>query len=194
MRMVPIEADVSGTFDAVVMTSANAVRAVGPVFADVPVFTVGQRTAQAAREAGFRRIESADGAFADLVALIAQRRPARLLYLAGEDRAGDLAGALAPHGIAVETRVVYRAAAVASLPPEVLRALQAGELDGVLHYSRRSAETLLRLAAEAGRLNVVVRLAHYCLSEEVAVPLRGAGAARISVASRPDEATLIGLI
>jgi uroporphyrinogen-III synthase len=195
MRMVPLEADLSGAFDAVVMTSANAVRAVGPGFAKaLPAFTVGQRTAQAAREAGFANVHSADGALADLVTLIAQRGPARLLYLAGEDRAGDLAGALAPHGIAVETRVVYRASAVAALPPEALRALQAGSLDGVLHYSRRSAETLVRLAREAGCLNAVVRLAHYCLSEEVAVPLRGAGVSRISVASRPDEATLIGLI
>ena len=41
-----------------------------------------------------------------------------LLYLAGEDRAGDLAGELAERGIAVETVVIYRAVAARALPAE----------------------------------------------------------------------------
>lgn len=198
MRVERLEADLSGAFDAVVMTSANAARAIGPASAKLhalPAFTVGHRTAEAAREAGFRQIDSAEGALADLVALIAGRMPkARILYLAGEDRAGDLAAELGSRGIGMETRVVYRAAAVAVLPAEAVRALRAGPLDGVLHYSRRSAALLLQLAGAADCLQAVVGLAHYCLSEEVAVPLRGAGASRISVAVRPDEAALFGLL
>ena len=73
----------------------------------------------------------------------------RLLYLAGEDRAGDLAGDLAAHGIAVETAVVYRAVPVEALPDDAVQALRGGQIDAALHYSRRSALTLLRLA-EAG--------------------------------------------
>ena len=54
--------------------------------------------------------------------------------------------------------------------------------------------TLLRLAGEAGALNAVLNLAHYCLSAEVAVPLREAGAQRIAVAASPTESALLTLL
>ena len=113
-----------------------------------------------------------------------------LLYLAGEDRAGDLTGALGAHGFTVETAVLYRAVAAESLPPEILFA----RLDGALHYSRRSVETLLRLAGAAGALNAVLGLAHYCLSDEVAQALRQAGATRIFTAASPTESALLALL
>ena len=198
-RMEAIAAELGGPFSAVLMTSANAARAIahdsrlGEV-RTLPLFTVGARSADAAREAGFANVVSADGALPDLVRLAAMhaRRGARLLYLAGEDRAGDLQGDLAKHGILVETAVIYRAVVRDALPREVLGVI--GTLDGALHYSHRSAETLLRLAERADLLGPVLGLAHYCLSGEVARPLRAAGAARVSVAARPDESALFDLI
>jgi uroporphyrinogen-III synthase len=192
LRIEPVNAEFGGPFDALLMTSANAARAVathpraGELFS-LPCLTVGDRSAEAARAAGFTRVESADGALPDLVRLVTQRHTnGRLLYLAGEDRAGEFSS----HGVAVETAVVYRAVAVEQLPPDVARA----QLDGVLHYSRRSAATLLRLAEKAGALNAVLGLAHYCLSAEVAAPLRAAGAQRIAVAASPTESALLTLL
>jgi uroporphyrinogen-III synthase len=155
------------------------------------------RSADAAREAGFGEVASADGALSELVALVTRRfagSVGRLLYLAGEDRAGDLAGGLAARGIAVDTVVIYRAVAAESLPADLVQALANARLDGALHYSRRSVITLIELSRSADVLNAVLNLAHYCLSEEIAVPLRKAGAERISVALRPLEAALIGLL
>ena len=123
------------------------------------------------------------------------RRPGgRLLYLAGEDRAGDLAGDLAAHGIAVETAVIYRTAPVEALPAQAVRALTDGRIDAVLHYSRRSALTLLRLAKEARLLNAALSLAHYCLSEDLAAVLRESGARRAFAAPVPTEAALFDLL
>jgi uroporphyrinogen-III synthase len=199
MRGETLQADVDGPFAAVLMTSANAARAAAahPRFAALsrlPTFTVGDHSAEAARAAGFAAVVSAQGALDDLVRLVAARfANARLLYLAGEDRAGDLAAELAGHRIKVETAVVYRAVAATTLPPEVAQALGANQLDAVLHYSRRSAATLLQLAAAAGAVNTLLGLAHYCLSDAVAVPLREAGARRIAVAPHPGESSLFGL-
>jgi uroporphyrinogen-III synthase len=117
-----------------------------------------------------------------------------LLYLAGEDRAGDLGTALAAHGLNADTVAIYRVVPAATLPPDIAQALSSNQLDGVLHYSPRSAATLLRLVHEAGALPALAGLAHYCLSDAVAAPLREAGARRISVAPHPDEAALFGLI
>jgi uroporphyrinogen-III synthase len=199
MRGETLAADFDGPFAAVLMTSANAARAVvgHPRFAEVsrlPVFTVGDHSAEVARAAGFAEVVSAQGALDDLVRLVAARfANVRLLYLAGEDRAGDLAVELARHGITVETVVIYRAVAATALPREVTQALGTNQLDAVLHYSRRSTSTLLHLAGEAGAVNALLGLAHYCLSDAVAVPLRQAGAGRITIAPDPSESSLFGL-
>jgi len=197
LRVESIDADFGERFDAVLMTSANAARVIAshPRAAELirlPVFTVGDRSAEVARAAGFARVESADGALADLVRLVASRCPrgARLIYLAGEDRAGDPGGELGAQGFVVETAAVYRAVAVEELPPEIVRVPR----DGVLHYSRRSAATLLRLAEPAGALGAILGLAHYCLSDDVAAPLRHAGATRIAVAAAPTESALWALL
>ena len=202
LRIEAIDADLSGSWTAVLMTSANAARVVAThrqaaALLHLPAFTVGDRSAEAARAAGFREVISADGALPDLVRLVAGRLAgdkARLLYLAGEDRAGDAMTELAAFAVDLRTIVVYRAAVAAALSGDLSEALQAGRLDGVLHYSRRSAMALLRLADEAGLLNAVLSLAHYCLSDDVAAPLRQRGAARIHVAASPREAALIDAI
>lgn len=202
MRTEAVAADIAGRFAAVLMTSANAARMVAahPRAAELtglPVFAVGARSAQAARAAGFRDVISADGALPDLVRLVAARFAGsgeRLLYLGGEDRAGDLAGDLGAHGIAVETAVIYRAVAAETLPPQAALAIAAGEIDAALHYSRRSAAILLLLAERAGVLNGVLNLAHYCLSAEVARPLREAGAGLIRTAATPAEDALLELL
>ncbi len=190
----------AGPWAAVLISSANAAHAisaharVAPLRA-LPVFAVGRRSAEAMAAAGFADVTSADGNVSDLVRLVAGRlQPAgRLLYLAGEDRTGDLAGDLRAGGFAVETTVIYRAVAATCLPPAAAQALASG-VDGVLHFSRRSAEVFVDAARAAGVLESALQAAHFCLSAQVAEPLAQAGAAAIRVAERPNEALLLALI
>jgi uroporphyrinogen-III synthase len=190
-----------GPWTAIAVTSANAIRAIsahrrrGEIL-NLPMFVVGQRTAQEAREAGFVNGVSADGDAGDLAALISANLKAGsvLLYLAGEDRAGDLAAALAPAGISLRTVVVYRAVAAATLPDNVLGRLAAGTIDGVLHFSQRSAATFVA-AAQAGKgWDNSLKCHHFCLSMQVAEPLIRAGAKHIHVAASPDEAAVLDLV
>ena len=198
MRVEPVKAELSGGWGAVIITSANAPAAIAghaacEVLFKLPVFAVGRRSAEAARQAGFTDVATAGGDVRDLVLLIAARRAdakAPLLYLAGEDRAADLVGELAVHGIAAEMAVVYRAA-TAPFPPALIAALTAGEVDAVLHFSKRSAENYLAGAAQAGVAGQALDVRHICLSAQIAEPLMGAGANRIAIAPRPDEAALI---
>jgi uroporphyrinogen-III synthase len=146
--------------------------------------------------AGFSDVTAAGGDLRDLVRLIAERHAdakAPLLYLAGEDRAADLIGELAVHGVAAEMCVVYRAV-TAPLPEELVAALQAGEVQGVLHFSARSAENYVSGARAAGVADRALAVAHYCLSAQVAEPLRAAGAPDIAVAHVPQEAALLELL
>ena len=77
LRYEPVALPDEPTADyaAVIVTSANALRAVEPQLAeygllDLPLFAVGERTAAAARKAGFGSVISADGDGADLRDLV----------------------------------------------------------------------------------------------------------------------------
>ena len=189
-----------GPWAAILITSVNAARAIATrtavtQFHALPVFTVGQRSAQAMTAAGFADVSSADGGVAELAHLAAARvEPgASLLYLAGEDRSGDLAGDLGARGFAVQTVVIYRAVAAASLPRVAAEALASG-IGGVLHFSRRSAEAYVEAARGTNMLAVALKPVQYCISAQVAEPLSHAGAADIRAAPEPSEAALIALI
>jgi uroporphyrinogen-III synthase len=194
IRIEPVAADLSGDWRAVAITSANALAgASAAALRRLPVFAVGDRSAEAARQAGFADVVSADGDVLDLVRLIASRRPANLLYLAGEDRAADLIGELAARGIVAEMRVVYRAV-TAPFSHELIAALKARNIDGVLHFSKRSAHAYVTGAREASETDAALGLRHYCLSVQVAEPLAAAGAKSVRIAARPEESTLIELL
>lgn len=185
-----------GPWAAILVTSANAARAAAAHARAAelrahPVFAVGQRSAEAMSAAGFSAVSSADGNVDDLARLIAERMQpgAQLLYLAGEDRSGDLSAC----GFAVQTAILYRAVTATMLPSAAAEAL-AGEIGGVLHFSRRSAQAYVNAARQASLLANALKPAHFCLSARVAEPLAAAGAAIIHVAPRPVEAALLELI
>jgi len=203
LRIEPIaDADVSaGPWAAILVTSANAASAIAAnrrvaELRALPVFAVGEHSAQAMRDAGFPQVVSAGGGVADLVRLVVQNmKPgAQLLYLAGADRSGDLAGELGARDFAVHTVVVYRALAADTLPPAAAAAL-AGGIDGILHFSRRSAEAYVHAVRAVGLGEAALRKpAHFCLSAQVAEPLVRTGASDVRIATEPTEAALIALL
>jgi uroporphyrinogen-III synthase len=203
LRIEPIAGDEIGSrrWMAILVTSANAAPAIArhECFAELrtlPVFAIGERSAQGMRTAGFADVSSADGDVGDLARLVVKRlKPGTaLLYLAGADRSGDLAGELSAFGFVVRTVVIYRAVTADAFLPAAAEALAAG-IDGVLHFSRRSAEAYVGAARGAGLGDdALQKPTHFCLSAQVAEPLVQAGAPDIRVAPEPTEASLVALI
>ncbi len=190
---------------ALVVTSANGARALGRVTGGdaaaraLPVFAVGQASAEAARAAGFARVESAEGDVAALAALLRARLdPAdgALLHAAGSVTAGNPAGELPGDlgGFEVRRAVLYRAEPAAALSGPAQAALAAGDLDVVLLYSPRTAATFARLVTAAGLSDACRGLAALCLSPAVAEALTGLDFRRVEVAPRPEEAALLALL
>lgn len=190
----------AGPWSALLITSANAVRAIAAhrrrdELRGLPAFAVGRQSAQGLRGAGFAEVISADGDVGDLAGLVAARaKPASsLLYLAGAERSGDLAGVLRRQNFAVETAVVYRAIAADKFTGEVAVELASG-VDAVLHFSTRSAETYITAARAADLTEAALATpAHFCLSARIAAPLLAAGATTIRIAAQPEEAALLAL-
>jgi uroporphyrinogen-III synthase len=200
---LPFQDTNEGSYSGVILTSANAVRAIARhsalnLLKHLPVFTVGERTAQAARDAGFSSVLSAEGdaaALRDLIiAQIPPRKRAALLYLSAAEVSRDLAGELGLRGIEIRSIAVYRMAECDDLPAVVREAFAHGAIEAVLHYSRRSARAFVKAARRAGVEISALALPQACLSDQVAGSLREAGASRVIVAEAPDEEALLAAL
>ena len=184
-----------GVVDGVVASSAQAFAVAGTEPSPetrrvIPLFLVGERTAASAREAGFLGAATIGETAADLCGRIGRMpRPGRLLYLAGRDRKPELEAGLSAMATDLVVSEVYRAQATGALDPVAREALEGGRVDGVLHYSRRSAALFCRIAPDSMR-----PLRHFALSEDTAVPLREAGCVAVRVAEAPTEAALLALV
>jgi uroporphyrinogen-III synthase len=199
---VPFHDDADERYGAIIVTSANALRAIAPHLADsrllkLPLFAVGEHTASAARDAEFGEVLTAEGdaaALRDLVLASVKtkqlKKGATLLYLAGADLARDLAGELGEKGFTVVTHTTYRMIPASSLPREICDAFVANRIEAVLHYSRRSARTFLDAARSGGVEISALALPQCCISSAVASILRDAGATQVTAAAQADENAL----
>lgn len=186
-----------GPFDAVVITSAKAAAALASIPVPLPpLFAVGPRSAAAARALGWPEVREADGDAASLARLIAESLPtgARLLHVAGRDRKDEPARSLGEAGFQVNVWCAYDAVAGECFPEAAAAALSEGRLDAVLHYSRRAAETFVRLIVNADLLRHAAAIRHCAISDDAAAPLRNAGFATVVAAPEPNEIALFGVL
>lgn len=171
---VPWQAPDPAAFDALLLTSANAVRHGGAGLdrlRALPVQAVGAATAAAAQDVGFRVEAIGEGDVIDLLA----RLPAslRLLHLAGENHRD-------PSDPRIERRIVYRSAAIAepNLPP--LQGLV------VAVHSPRAGQRLAELARDRSSTTIAV-------ISQAAAEACGTGWERVEVADLPNDNSLLAL-
>ena len=183
---------------AIAVTSRNGVTALAKatIQRDMPVLTVGEATAATARAAGFTNVAAADGDVVSLAVLIRETHlpvDGAILHASGSDVAGDLAGDLERGGFTMRRVVLYEAVAAASLPPDAERALRAGEIDGVLLHSPRSAAAFAVLMSEAGLAAAAARMTAFCLSPAVATAAATLNWRAVQIAPLPTTDSLIDL-
>lgn len=199
-QALPFHIEDDRDFRGLILTSTNALRAIAlhplPRLQGLPAFVVGARTAQAAREAGFRDVRIAEGDAASLRDLIVANAPERrgvapLLYLSATDVSRDLGGELGLRGINIVAVPVYRMARLDDFTDAVRAAFARQAIGAVLHYSRRSAQAFIAATRRAGLEISALALPQICLSETIAATLREAGADRLIVAKTPNETDLL---
>lgn len=166
-------------FDALLLTSANAIRFGGEQLdrlRGLPVHAVGEATARAAEVAGFGLASVGQRGVDALLGGIP--RGVRLLHLCGEDRRLP---DHPPHAIACVT--VYRATPLPQ--PSGLDQL-AGQVAAL--HSPRAAQRLAELVAEAERPSICI-----AAISEAAAEAAGRGWCRVEAARAPTDAALLAL-
>jgi uroporphyrinogen-III synthase len=192
-RIVPTGDPVPlAAYDALIVTSVHARDSLASLDRAKPVFAVGDRTAEGVSTAGFADIAVAGGDAISLSRLIRQTLPSglALLHVTARHHKEEPAASLRAAGFTVLQWEAYEAEAVGTLPDSAVEALRSGQIGAALHYSRRSADLVVRLAGEAGLASSLLAFPHLCLSADVAAPLRSAGAATL-VAEEPSEDALL---
>lgn len=182
------EIDFAGA-GAIVMTSANAVRAAQGLAGiarakGLPLYCVGERSAQLADELGWSTIGGVGRDVDDLRQIMrAAQIAGPVIYLAGADRAGELAG---------EPVVIYRARAATGFSAGFLAGF--ADVEAVCLFSARTAQIFMGLVGEANLGEKLSGKVIYCLSMRIAEVVRAGGYGNVLVPSLPNRTAMIDLI
>jgi uroporphyrinogen-III synthase len=187
----------SANVQAILATSGNAIAALPVSHRHLPLFAVGEATAERARTTGFVHVSSADGDSSALASLVAQscdRSAGPLLFACGRDQGQALASDLRARGFAVVRRVVYAAAPPGTLPDEAREAFASGSLSAALFFSAETARHCVRLL-RAARLHEAVRSVDaLAIGRPAAVALQELPWRRTSVAAQPNQDAMLALL
>jgi uroporphyrinogen-III synthase len=187
-------------FDAVAVTSANAIRHASRALLDrlagSRCYAVGQKSASAVREAGFADIVTGPGdaeALADAI-VSAEKRGAAILYLCGGVRFSAFEERLFAAGLDVRPVETYDITEIGYESSFVRRLLDGRPVDAVLLYSAGAAEAFVGVASRPELAPLFKTAGLYCLSPRVASALAALQGAQIHVAAEPNEDTLLLLL
>lgn len=181
-------------FSAVIFASETAVAAANRLsnapFLPRRAFCVGERTALAARAAGFETITVAGDAPSLVHSILIAAPPAPLLFLRGHDSTGQIAEKLNSAGTETVSLVIYRQIAD-DLSPQAIDLLLSGTPVILPLFSPRSAR-LMQAQCDRIALRSPVYLA--TLSAAVAEAAAGLPAKAVEIAARADSAAMVGAV
>ena len=158
----------------------------------LPGFAVGGRTADMLKQAGFEDVHSAEGDVVALSRMIERHQPhGLLLYPCARNHAGNLKKSLAEKQVRCRPIEIYQMEKCLHFEPAILSDLEAAAFDGVLIYSKRTAEAFVTAMRVAGLKGLPGETHVYAISPRAAEPF--SGHIFVQTAQRPNEDALLGL-
>ena len=171
-----------------VFTSGNGVNAYAALgySADHPVITVGDATAQTARNYGFKDVVSAGGTSQNVTDLIVQNTPKSIpiIHCAGQTVRGFISEDLRKAGYDVRRDIYYET----SEAPKVL--LDIANIDVIAFYSPLGAKAFSKHYKNLDLTDVTA----LSLSAAIDVELNGLNFSRRLVSPQPNETAMQGLL
>ena len=175
----------AGDFDALLLTSANAIKFGGArldAYRSLPVLAVGEKTADAAKKAGFQ-VETTGNSDAEyLLSQLVDGSCRNILWLAGEQHT-----AITSQDRNIHVAPVYRARAL--VLGEQAKACLADETVILLHSTRAARQIL----SELDRLKLSKSRHHVLAFSEKVAEAAGKGWKSVQSADHPDDDALLSL-
>ena len=179
-------------FSGLVFTSANGVRAFGKISSDrtLPVYAVGEATADETTRAGFKTAHNCGGTLESLNSYLAQHQITNVLHLSGTHIAGNVIAGGAP----VPRLALYEGRAAESISPALAELLKKGDIAKILFYSPRTAKIFTNLVKKHDMATNIGVCTALCLSDSVVNFLSDLPWKKIEVAAAPDRAHILRLL
>ena len=182
-------------FDGLIITSRASVAMLDRTqlvsLLQVPVFCVGDATADLARRTGFETVFSAAGDVSGLISLIHEQVPQgqALVYLTGEPHKAEIELALSGT-MRLTTLATYRMQSAEAFPQEALARLDDPH-PVWLHYSQQSVERAAALAAASSQPDLFPRARHLLISQALQAAVKTAGGTAITIAAQPNQQAMM---
>ena len=194
-----------GNFYCIIITSSNALnmlaqRGIDNFRQNIPLYVVGDKTAELARKLGFLDVYSASGNANDLIKLLANQvdlstsANRSALYICGADSTAGFIKSLQKTGLNLITWINYKAILVDQLTNETANLLRRGAPVGILLYSARTARQLSKLVMKITPDQAFDYIELFALSDNIRQSLGPALQNRCIVAQNPDQPSLFNLI
>lgn len=183
-------------FDGFIFTSSNGVRSFSSLsdVRDQPVFTVGEKTAYEAIQAGFSNVQSSGR---DVTALVEFLKTQKGMYahFRGQDITKSLVGELSDfQEMEIKEFITYRAEKVTEISPNILKNIENNNVSNVLFYSKRTAKTFVQLIQNCECTSFVRSIKALCLADSMVECLSVLPWKEIQVAKHPDQGSMLELL
>ena len=181
------------SYDALIFTSANAVRNLKTINADRNklCFCVGSITEKIARKAGYQNTLSAGGTVNALKNIIINsnfiNENSKIAYFCGEFISYDLDNELKKEGINVEKIINYTSEKITDLNSENKKILKNHPPDIIFVYSARSAQSFIDIIKNNELDPLMTGSKVMCISEKVASIFKSKGWKKIATFNPGDE-------
>lgn len=178
-----------------IFTSKNAVRSLQQSdirkLKQIPVFTVGDKTATCAREAGFEDITSASGTVDDLKQILQNAgsfdADKFILYISGQDITDDLSDL----SLNIKRVVTYKAETPSSFSPALVSHIKERNLQAISFFSERTASHFVALITKENLDGELDNIAALCISEKVRKAVDKLPWKAILTAESPEQNSLL---
>lgn len=173
-------------YEALLFTSANAVRAFAGTDEErnIPVYTVGPQTEEAAHDVGFSDIVCAHGDSSDLMSVVAHDIK-KCLHIRGQHVA---------HALDIDSIIVYQTNPVGDFSDEFLALVAHKKIDAITLFSRRTAESFRALVQKNDLFNALADTKLLCISNAVLECVHDTNQTGTYTAKTPDRQGMVTLI
>lgn len=200
-----IEEALRRPFASLAITSVEALRALescqySPEILDKPILVVGEPSAKAARDFGFKEIHTADGFATGMIALLGdlsktdRQALSPMLYLAGIPRGDTFESGLATLEMTFNSITAYRMDKCRYNDAQIQDFIKLGKPDGVLLFSSEAAKDYFAALERHVPLSYFNEVKFFCISGKVASELPSALSSQARVAKEPSEQGIIDLL
>lgn len=182
---------------ALIITSKNALRVLkdNTQLKEIPLYVVGNQTAEMAKTLGFNKVYNAGGTsqeLRELVARKAQPEAGILYHLSGQIIREDIIHKLQSLGFKAERQVVYQIKDVERLPNSLVTDFVNKRISHVLFFSPRTTEVFVHLV-KASKLEKEIALNKaLCLSYDIAEKVQQILWKEIWISPHPSTHNMLG--